>query len=76
MCSLVVCSIVFLDGFSAGPGGDVLAQPFDDGFNAYALERLRAADTAPAGRGPSAGRLVTFAAPLRRPERLTCGGAA
>jgi dihydrofolate reductase len=48
--SLVVCSIVSLDGFSAGPGGDVLALPFDDGFNAYALERLRAADTLLDGR--------------------------
>lgn len=50
MRSLVVCSIVSLDGFSAGPGGDVLALPFDDGFNAYALERLRAADTLLNGR--------------------------
>ena len=48
--SLVVCSIVSLDGFSAGPGGDVLALPFDDGFNAYALERLRSADTLLNGR--------------------------
>lgn len=50
MRTLVVCSIVSLDGFSAGPGGDVLALPFDDGFNAYALERLRAADTLLNGR--------------------------
>lgn len=50
MRSLVVCSIVSLDGFSAGPGGDVLALPFDDGFNAYALDRLRAADTLLNGR--------------------------
>ena len=50
MRSLVVCSIVSLDGFSAGPGGDVLALPFDDGFNTYALERLRAADTLLNGR--------------------------
>ena len=50
MRPLVVCSIVSLDGFSAGPGGDVLALPFDDGFNAYALERLRAADTLLTGR--------------------------
>ena len=50
MRSLVACSIVSLDGFSAGPGGDVLALPFDDGFNDYALERLRAADTLLNGR--------------------------
>lgn len=50
MRTLVVCSIVSLDGFSAGPGGDVLALPFDDGFSAYALERLRAADILLNGR--------------------------
>jgi hypothetical protein len=50
MRTLVVCSIVSLDGFSAGPGGDVTALPFDEGFNAYGAERLRAADTVLTGR--------------------------
>jgi dihydrofolate reductase len=50
MRTLVVCSIVSLDGFSAGPGGDMTALPFDEGFNAYGLERLRAADTELTGR--------------------------
>lgn len=50
MRTLVVCSIVSLDGFSAGPGGDVTALPFDEGFSAYGAERLRAADTMLTGR--------------------------
>jgi dihydrofolate reductase len=50
MRTLVVCSIVSLDGFSAGPGGDVTVLPFDEGFNAYGAERLRAADTVLTGR--------------------------
>ncbi|WP_433781441.1 dihydrofolate reductase family protein [Actinomycetospora sp. CA-101289] len=50
MRRLVVCSIVSLDGFSAGPGGDVTALPFDDGFDLYCAERLRAADIVLTGR--------------------------
>ena len=45
MRKLVVCNIVSLDGFYSGPGGDVMAMPFDDGFSDYNAERLRAADT-------------------------------
>ena len=50
MRTLVVCVIVSADGFSAGPGGDFLALPLDDGFNTYGAERLRAADTVLTGR--------------------------
>jgi hypothetical protein len=42
---LIVCNIVSLDGFFSGPGGDVMAMPFDGGFSDYNAERLRAADT-------------------------------
>jgi hypothetical protein len=45
MGKLIVCNIVSLDGFYSGPGGDVMAMPFDDGFSDYNAERLRAADT-------------------------------
>jgi dihydrofolate reductase len=47
---LIVCNIVSLDGYYAGPGGDVMAMPFDDGFDEYNAERLRAADTLLLGR--------------------------
>jgi len=47
---LVVCNIISLDGFYSGPGGDVIAMPFDAGFSDYNAERLRAADTLLLGR--------------------------
>jgi dihydrofolate reductase len=50
MRKLIVCNIVSLDGFFAGPGGNVMAMPFDNGFSEYNAERLRAADTLLLGR--------------------------
>jgi dihydrofolate reductase len=50
MRTLVVTAITSLDGFVAGPGGELTGMPFDEGFNVYALERIRAADTLLAGR--------------------------
>jgi dihydrofolate reductase len=48
--TLIVCNIVSLDGYYAGPGDDVMALPFDEGFDDYNAERLRAADTLLLGR--------------------------
>lgn len=45
MRKLVVVNIMSLDGYVAGPGGNVMALPMDDFFEAHNLERLRAADT-------------------------------
>ncbi len=50
MRNLIVCNIVSLDGFFSGPGGNVMAMPFDNGFSVYNAERLRAADTLVLGR--------------------------
>ena len=50
MRKLIVCNIVSLDGYYEGPGGDVMAMPFDHGFDEYNAERLRAADTLLLGR--------------------------
>jgi dihydrofolate reductase len=50
MRQLIVTAITTLDGFVAGPGGDLMVMPFDEGFDVYALERLRAAGTLLAGR--------------------------
>ena len=49
MRKLIVCNIVSLDGYYEGRGGDVMALPFDEGFD-YNAERLRAADTLLLGR--------------------------
>ncbi|HEU4339060.1 MAG TPA: dihydrofolate reductase family protein [Planctomycetota bacterium] len=50
MRQLIVCNIVSLDGYFSGPGGNVMAMPFDAGFSDYNAERLRAADTLVLGR--------------------------
>jgi dihydrofolate reductase len=50
MRKLIVVNIVSLDGRHEGPGKDVMAMPFDAGFSAYNVERLRAAGTLLLGR--------------------------
>lgn len=45
MRKLIVCTIMSLDGYVEGPGGNVMALPMDHFFNEHNLERLRAADT-------------------------------
>lgn len=50
MRKLIVCNIVSLDGFYEGPGKDVMALPFDEAFDEYNAERLRAADIFLLGR--------------------------
>src|ERR671915_652344 len=50
MRKLIVTNIVSLDGFSTGPGANVMAMPMDHAFDSYNAERLRAADTLLLGR--------------------------
>ncbi len=50
MRTVVVSNIVSLDGFYEGPGGDVMALNMDAAFDAYNLERIRAAGTVLLGR--------------------------
>jgi dihydrofolate reductase len=50
MRKLIVCNIMSLDGYYTGPGNNVMALPMDEAFDAYNLERLRAADTLLLGR--------------------------
>lgn len=50
MRKLIVSNMISLDGFYEGSGGDVMVLPFDAGFSAYNLERLRQADTLLLGR--------------------------
>jgi dihydrofolate reductase len=48
--TVVVSNIVSLDGSYEGPGGDVMALNMDAAFDAYNLERIRAAGTVLLGR--------------------------
>lgn len=50
MRKLIVTNIVSLDGYYEGPGGNVMALPMDQSFDAYNAERLREADTLLLGR--------------------------
>ncbi len=50
MRKVVVSSIVSLDGYVAGPGGNVMAMPMDGFFDEHNLERQRRADTLLLGR--------------------------
>jgi dihydrofolate reductase len=45
MRKLIVSNIMSLDGYVAGPGGDVMAMPMDHAFDEANAERLRAAGT-------------------------------
>lgn len=50
MRKLIVCNLMSLDGYAAGPGGNVMVLPLDGSFSAYNVERLRSADTLLLGR--------------------------
>jgi dihydrofolate reductase len=50
MRTLVVTVAASLDGFAAGPDGDFMTMPLDEGFDVYNAERLRAAGTLLLGR--------------------------
>lgn len=50
MRKLVVATIMSLDGYSEGPGGNVMALPMDHTFDEHNAERLRAAGTLLLGR--------------------------
>jgi dihydrofolate reductase len=45
MRKLIVCNIMSLDGKYTGPGDNIMVMPMDPAFDAYNLERIRAADT-------------------------------
>ncbi len=45
MSKIVVVNMLSLDGYTEGPGGDVMAMPMDLAFDSHNAERLRAADS-------------------------------
>ena len=49
MRKLIVSNLISLDGYASGPGGDVMAMPFDATFSDYNLELMQAADTLVSG---------------------------
>ena len=74
MRKLIVCNIVSVDGYYEGPGKDVMALPFDEAFDEYNAERLRAADTLLLGRTSFEG-FKSYLAVRRRRARRAAGRA-
>ncbi len=50
MRKLIVFNIISLDGYYTGPGNNVMVLPMGGVFDAYTIERLRAAETVLLGR--------------------------
>ena len=70
MRRFIVSMITTVDGYHEGPGGDVMAMPFDDGFSRYNVQLLRGAGTILQGsRGYDGGAYWTgIAADESQPE--------
>ena len=45
MSKVIVSNLMTVDGYVAGPGGDVMALPFDDSFSGHNLGLMQAAGT-------------------------------
>jgi dihydrofolate reductase len=45
MSKVIVSNLMTVDGYVAGPGGDVMALPFDDSFSVHNLGLMQAAGT-------------------------------
>ncbi|MFK7694932.1 hypothetical protein [Paenibacillus sp. HJGM_3] len=45
MRKLIVVNIMSFDGYSEGPGRNVMVMPMDGAFDTYNLERMQSADT-------------------------------
>ncbi len=69
MRKVVVSSIVSLDGYVAGPGGNVMALPMDAFFDEHNLERQRRADTLLLGRNTYVGLKSYWPAIAQDPTR-------
>jgi dihydrofolate reductase len=63
MRKLIVFTMVSVDGYVSGPGGNVMVLPFDQAFDPCCAERLHAADTMLLGRTTFAG-MVQYWPPL------------
>ncbi|MGH3474759.1 MAG: dihydrofolate reductase family protein [Aeromicrobium sp.] len=45
MSRVIVSNLMSVDGYAAGPGGDVMVLPFDDSFSTHNLELMQSAGT-------------------------------
>ncbi|HEY9482052.1 MAG TPA: dihydrofolate reductase family protein [Micromonosporaceae bacterium] len=68
MRKLIVCNIMSLDGYYEGPASNVMVLPMDHTFDAYNVERLRAADTPLLGRNTYVGFKSFWPGMAKNPE--------
>jgi hypothetical protein len=52
---IVVCTMLSIDGYTEGPGGDVMAMPMDAAFAEHNTDRARTASSFLSGGPPIAG---------------------
>ena len=55
MGKIVVCTMLSVDGYTEGPGGDVMAMPMDAAFAEHNTDRARTASSFLFGGPPTAG---------------------
>ena len=67
MRQVIVSNIMSLDGYYEGPGRNVMVLNMDEAFDAYNLERIRAAGTVLLGRSSFEGSAPTGQASLTLP---------
>ena len=70
MGKIVVCSMVSIDGYTEGRGGDVMAMPMDEAFALHNEDRVRSASSFLFGASTYRGFLTLLARPARQPGRL------
>ena len=66
MRKLIVTTIVSLDGYVAGPGGDVMAMPMDHAFDESNVEHMRSAEGVQSGKGFGEGTVDPRLMPLKK----------
>jgi dihydrofolate reductase len=74
MRKLIVSVITSLDGYFEGPGGNIMALPMDDFFDAHNLERIRSADTLLYGAKTYRGMQSFWPAVAEDPEPMAAAG--
>ncbi|GAA1991403.1 dihydrofolate reductase family protein [Amycolatopsis minnesotensis] len=68
MGKIVVCTMVSLDGYVEGPGGDIMAMPMDEAFARHNIDRARSASSFLFGATTYRGALTYWPAQHGNPD--------
>ena len=69
MSKVIVTSIVSVDGYTEGPGGNVMAMPMDHAFDEHNAERMQAAGSLLLGGTTYRGFVGFWPGMVDNPER-------